>query len=76
MRSVLALGLLVALCASADAAAARRSKPPVVRAQTPRHVVGRPSQDAQAPGRFAVPGWTDEQTQRWLDRQTPRPGGA
>jgi hypothetical protein len=36
MRSVLALGLLVALCASADAAKVHHSKP--------RHVIVRPSQ--------------------------------
>ncbi len=37
IRSVLALGLLIALCASADAAAR-------VHHSKPRHVIGRPSQ--------------------------------
>ena len=36
MRSVLTLGLLIALCASADAKTAHHSKP--------RHVIVRPSQ--------------------------------
>jgi len=44
IRSVLALGLLIALCASADAATAHRSKP--------RHVIVRPSQGVVVP-----PGW-------------------
>jgi len=60
MRSVLALGLLITLCASANAATVHHSKP--------RHVIVRPSQGLTAPGaRFAVPGWTDEQTRYWLD---------
>ncbi len=71
MRSVLALGLLVTLSASADAAAAHRSKPPTVHLRTPQHVIVRPSQGATAPARFAVPGWTDEETRRWLDNANP-----
>jgi hypothetical protein len=61
MRSVLALAVLIALCASANAATVHRSKP--------RHdVIVRPSQGLTAPGaRFAVPGWTDDATRRWLD---------
>ena len=46
MRSVLALGLLIALCASADAATVHRSKS--------RHVIVRPSQGLTL--RHAVPG--------------------
>jgi hypothetical protein len=41
MRSFLAVGLLITLCASASAATARHS----------RHVIVRPSQN------YAVPGW-------------------
>ena len=60
MRSVLALGLLTTLCASASAATVHHSKP--------RHAIVRPSQGVTAPGaRFAVPGWTDDATRRWLD---------
>jgi hypothetical protein len=65
MRTVLALGLLIAWCASADAAAARR-------ARVRPHLNVSPSEGATAPGapsagRFAVPGWSDEDTRRWLD---------
>ena len=59
MRSVLALGLLITLCASASAAPVHHSKPR-------QHVIVRPSQGLPAGARFAVPGWTDEETQDWL----------
>ena len=52
MRSVLALGLLMTLCASADAATVHRSKPSTVHLRTRPHVIVRPSQDVAAP-----PGW-------------------
>jgi len=70
MRSVFALGLLIALCASADAATVHRFKPPTVHLRTRQHVIVRPGQGVTAPARFAVPGWTDEQTQYWLDSPT------
>ena len=60
-RSVLALGLLITLYASADAATVRRFKP------HERHL--RPTQGFTVPNvskGFAVPGWTDEQTRYWL----------
>jgi hypothetical protein len=67
MRSVLALGLLIALCAAANAAT-------VQHVRTRDHVIVgrnqgviRAGQGATAPGRFAVPGWSDEATRRWLD---------
>jgi len=59
MRSVLILGFLIALCASANAARVHHSKP--------RHFMVRPSQSVTAPTRFAVPGWTDDATRSWLD---------
>jgi hypothetical protein len=72
MRSVLALGLLIAWGASAEAATVRRSKTPE------RHV--RPGQRLTvpqtfaprdyAPKSYAVPGWTEEQTRSWLDEAT------
>ncbi len=71
MRSVPALGLLVTLSASADAAAVHRSKPPTVHLCTPQNVIVRPSQGVTAAARFAVPGWTDEETRRWLDNANP-----
>jgi hypothetical protein len=60
MRAVFALGLLITLCASADAGTAHHPK----RA----HVVVRPNQGVTAPARFAVPGWSNEQTLYWLNR--------
>jgi hypothetical protein len=61
MRSILVLGLLLALCTSADAAKVRHSKPHAGHLRT--------AQPAAAPKVFAVPGWTVEQTQNWLDSQ-------
>jgi hypothetical protein len=58
MRSVLAVGLLITLCASANAATVHRSKPPAVHLRMRQHVIVRPSQGVTAPGRFTFPGWT------------------
>jgi hypothetical protein len=58
MRSVLALGLLVILSASADAATVHRSKQPQDHLRHGQHVT--------VPSGFAVPGWTDEETRQWL----------
>jgi hypothetical protein len=69
MRSVLALGLLLALSAAGNAATVHRSAPPL---RTGQHVFVPPTQ-LVAPGRgvatpgFAVPGWSDEATRRWMD---------
>ena len=63
MRSVLALGLLIALCASANAAKVRHAKSyagPVRLAQPLAQAV--PVHKG-----YAVPGWTDEQTRYWMD---------
>ena len=59
MRSVMALGLLIALCASANAAKVRHSK------LHASHL--RPAQPVAVPKGYAVPGWTVEQTRYWLD---------
>jgi hypothetical protein len=64
MRPVFALSLLIIFCASADAATVHRSKPHHAHFRTPPPVAG---QRATAPTRFAVPGWTDQQTRDWLD---------
>ena len=59
MRAILAVGLLITLGASANAA-------PVHRFQ-PREDHLRPVQRVTAPTpRFAVPEWTDEETRQWL----------
>ncbi|SDR96103.1 hypothetical protein SAMN05444158_0553 [Bradyrhizobium canariense] len=65
MRSALALGLLITLCASADAATVHRFKRPGIHLRTHQRVG--PGQHVTAPTGFAIPGWTDEQTQQWLD---------
>jgi hypothetical protein len=62
MRSVLALGLLIAWCGSAGAATLRRPKSP--------EKYPRPSQMVTTPKSYAVPGWTEEQTRKWLDDAT------
>jgi len=62
MRWGLALGQLTVLCASADAATVHRSRHPVTI---------RPNQGVASPGRFSVPGWSDEQTRQWLDSTRP-----
>jgi hypothetical protein len=66
MRSVLAVGLLITLCATANAASLQRSRPGTVHSRGHQHVSVRPSPDVTGP-RFAVPGWSDEQTLQWLD---------
>jgi hypothetical protein len=57
MRSVLALCLLIGLCAAANAATVHHFKPK-------GHLRRGPS--VTAPNGFAVPGWTDEETRQWL----------
>jgi hypothetical protein len=74
MRAVLVLTLLIALTASADAAMVRRSKPLKGHFRTYQHVTVRSGQRAAAPTRFAVPGWTDEQTDYWLDNASAAAG--
>jgi hypothetical protein len=76
MRNVLALSLLITLCASADAAKVPGSKPPTGYLRTRQHVIVRPSQGITDPGRFAVPGWTDAATRRWLDNASAAWTGA
>jgi hypothetical protein len=66
MRYLLVFGLLLASLASASAAT-RSPVHPAVRLHAHKHQSAKP--DAALPGRprFAVPGWTDEDTERWLD---------
>jgi hypothetical protein len=58
VRSVLVFIVSITLCASADAATAHRSKPLVARL--------RASQRVTVPERFTVPGWTEEETRKWM----------
>ena len=64
-RSVLILTFLFASFASASPATIHRSKP--IRLPAHERMVVRPVERIGAPGRFAVPGWSDAQTQRWLN---------
>jgi hypothetical protein len=70
MRSVLALGLLIGLWTSADAAPAHRSERPRTHWRAHEGV----SVPGQRPANFAIPGWTDGQTQRWLDNASAGSG--
>ncbi len=72
MRSVLALGLLMAWCASADAATVRRSKLPERHVRSSQRVTIPQSYapNDYAPKSYSVPGWSEEQTRRWLDDAT------
>jgi hypothetical protein len=74
MRSMLALGLLITFCASGNAATVHRSILRGGRLRAYQRVTVHPLQRAAAPTRFAVPGWTDEQTQYWLDNATASAG--
>ena len=78
MRSILAsrlvLGLLItALCASTNAATAHRFKPRHAQLHAGQHVPRSyysedhdPVQNAAGPRQFAVPGWTEQETSKWL----------
>ena len=70
MRSVLALGLLITLCASANAATVHRT----LHARTRPHVVV-PGQGATT-RHFAVPGWSDGATRRRPDNASSSWTGA
>ena len=78
MRSVLALslcssvflGLLMSLCASADAATVHRHRPRQHVILSPGPIPVRPSPGVTPPVRFSVPGWSDEETRHWLDSAT------
>ena len=67
MRSILALGVLIALCASANAAAVHRSRTHAHTGVSPSQRVTTPTAAPTPGARFAVPGWSDESTRRWLD---------
>jgi len=69
MRVVGILGLLIILCASANAATVHHPRPR-------QATIVRPSAPRVAPPRvqFAVPGWSDEATKRWLDNASSSVG--
>jgi hypothetical protein len=66
MRWTFAFGLVIALCwTAASAAPVHRSKPPARWSARPHLNV--PPRQVDPPGRFAVPGWSDDATRRWMD---------
>ncbi|PPQ15286.1 hypothetical protein CV770_32320 [Bradyrhizobium sp. AC87j1] len=67
MRALLAMGLLLALCTSASAA-------PVHHPRARQPAVDRPRANAGPPARFAVPGWSDDATLRWLNNASSNVG--
>lgn len=67
MRSLLAVGLLLLLYTAADAATVHHP-----RARHP--AVERARANTSPPARFAVPGWSDEATERWLDNASSNVG--
>jgi hypothetical protein len=70
MRSVLAMGLMIVLCTAANAATAHHP-----RTHHPRYpAVDRSGADVNPRARFAVPGWSDEATQRWLNNASSNVG--
>jgi len=70
MRSLLTAGLLVALCAAASAQTAEHARASIAHPRMRQPVIVRPDPVAAPRARFAVPGWTDEQTRQWLDNAT------
>jgi hypothetical protein len=64
--AVFALGLLIVPCVSADAATVHRSH---TRPHSSTSLNARATAPAApgAAGRFAVPGWSGRDTERWLD---------
>jgi hypothetical protein len=71
MRSALTLSTLIIMCASADAATVRHSRP-IRHHARPEYGAAAPDvrKGYAAPKSYAVPGWTDGETQKWLDDAT------
>jgi hypothetical protein len=72
MRTFLALGLLITLCASADAATVVRAKRPEGRLRAGQYFAA--PKDVTAPKGYAVPGWTDAETRKWLGNASAASG--
>jgi hypothetical protein len=72
---VAAMGLLITLCASAGAATAAtlHQARPRGHSRSAQSVTVDPDQHLATPTGFAVPGWSDAQTQQWLDNATAGP---
>jgi len=66
------MGVLVALCTSANAATAHHAR---TRTPAAHHaLIDRAGTDGNPRARFAVPGWSDEATARWLNNASSNVG--
>jgi hypothetical protein len=74
MRFLLTASLLIALCASAGAQAAKHAKASAAHPRMRQPVIVGPDPAAAPRARFAIPGRTDEQTRQWLDNASPCEG--
>jgi hypothetical protein len=66
MRCLLMFGLLLASCVTASAAT-RDPSHTAAHLHVLRHRLANPSAVPAVGPRFAVPGWSNEDTERWLD---------
>jgi hypothetical protein len=66
MRDLLVFGLLLASYASASATTHHQLHP-AARLHVQRHRLANPIAGPRVGPRFAVPGWSNEDTERWLD---------
>lgn len=73
-RPLLILTFLLASLGSASAATIHRTRPSTSHLFAHRLAGLPPGQRAGEPRRFAVPGWSDGQTQYWLDNATAAAG--
>jgi hypothetical protein len=72
MRFVLTSAFSFVLCASANAATSHRFAPPRTRLLAHERTPAR--MDQRASQHFAVPGWSNGQTEYWLDSATAAAG--
>ena len=70
MRNLLVVGVLITIAAPASAQTGERTGTSMSHQRVRQHVIVRPDQGARPPARFSVPGWSDEDTRRWLDNAT------
>lgn len=66
MRCLLVFGLLLASCATSSAATHGPIRP-AARLHVQKHRLVNPSAALPARQWFVVPGWSNEDTERWLD---------
>jgi hypothetical protein len=73
MRTALALGLSISLCTSALAATPHHPSPRRAHLRSlrsGRRLILRSDQAATSHSGFTVPGWSDEETEYWMDHAT------